>query len=179
MQSLLTSFFISNQVYVAIIVLVIASVYLFNRMMKKFKITINLKKLFYDSADLKVNTMFTTINESEKQRIILINKLIDEKIINKKDLEKAINISKNISSPTISSTVSTSSPTISSTVSTSSSKSSPTVSTSSAKSSPTVSTSSPTISSPAVSPSSTVSPIVSVASVPVLTNTTTITSTNK
>jgi hypothetical protein len=169
MQSLLTSFFISNQVYVAIIVLVIASVYLFNRMMKKFKITINLKKLFYDSQDLKINTMFTSISDSEKQRIILINKLIDEKIIDKKYLKKAINISKNILSPTESSPTVSTSPTISS----------PTVSTSSPASIPTVSTSSSTVSSPAVSTSSTVSPIVSVASIPVLTNTTTVTSTNK
>ena len=130
MSTLLTSFFVSNQISIAITVLVIASVYLFNYMMKHFKITINLKKFFYDSPTLKVNTLFTSINESEKQRIKLINKLIDEKIIDKKDLEKAISISKNISSPlspvvttpNVSPVVPSTSPSVSSVVTTNSPK---------------------------------------------------------
>ena len=94
MQSLLTSFFVSNQIYIVIALLVIASVYLFNYMIKRFKVTINFKKFMYDSPYLKVNTLFTSINE--KHQIKLINKLIDKKIIDKKDYEKAINVSKSM-----------------------------------------------------------------------------------
>ena len=96
MQSLLTSFFVSNQIYIVIALLVIASVYLFNYMIKRFKVTINFKKFMYDSPYLKVNTLFTTVYETEKHQIKLINKLIDERIIDKKDYEKAINISKSM-----------------------------------------------------------------------------------
>jgi hypothetical protein len=128
--------------------------------MKHFKITINLKKFFYDSPTLKVNTMFTTMNESEKQRLTLINKLIDEKIIDKKDFQKAIDISKNISSPV--------SPVVPST--------SPSVSPIVPSTSPSVS---PVVPSPSVSPvvpstSPTVSPVI-----PTTSPTITVTSTNK
>ena len=160
MQSLLTSFFVSNQISIVITVLVIAFIYLFHYMMKHFKITINLKKFFYDSPTLKVNTMFTTMNESEKQRLTLINKLIDEKIIDKKDFQKAIDISKNISSPV--------SPVVPST--------SPSVSPIVPSTSPSVS---PVVPSPSVSPvvpstSPTVSPVI-----PTTSPTITVTSTNK
>ena len=155
MQALLTSFFVSNQISIIVIVLIIASIYLFNYMIKRFKITINLKKIFYDSPTLKINTLFTTINESEKQRIKLINKLVDEKIIDKKDMEKAINISKNISSPAVSITSQT-------------------------VSSPKLSTTSPTV-SPAISPtvSQPVSPTVSQPVSPIVSLPTTVTSTTK
>ena len=144
MQSLLTSFFVSNQISIVITVLVIAFIYLFHYMMKHFKITINLKKFFYDSPTLKVNTMFTTMNESEKQRLTLINKLIDEKIIDKKDYQKAIDISKNISSP-VSPVVPSTSPSVSPVVPTISPTVSPVVPTISPTVSPVVPTTSPTI----------------------------------
>jgi hypothetical protein len=102
MQSLLTSFFVSNQIYIVIALLVIASVYLFNYMIKRFKVTINFKKFMFDSPYLKVNTLFTSVYETEKNQKKIINKLIDEKIIDKKNYEKAINISKSISSPPVS-----------------------------------------------------------------------------
>jgi len=136
--------------------------------MKHFKITINLKKFFYDSPTLKVNTMFTTMNESEKQRLTLINKLIDEKIIDKKDFQKAIDISKNISSP-VSPVVPSTSPSVSPVVPSTSPSVSPVVPTIS----PTVSPVVPTI-SPTVSP--TVSPVVPTTSPTIIT---TVTSTNK
>ena len=94
MQSLLTSFFVSNQIYIVVALLVIGSVYIFRYMVRHFKVTINLKKLMYDSPNLKVNTLFTSINENHQ--IKLINKLIDQKIIDRKDYEKAISISKSM-----------------------------------------------------------------------------------
>ena len=45
MQALFRFLFVSNLSSVAIIVLIIASIYLFNQMMKHYKITINFKKI--------------------------------------------------------------------------------------------------------------------------------------
>jgi hypothetical protein len=132
--------------------------------MKHFKITINLKKLFYDSPTLKVNTMFTTLNESEKQRIKLINKLADEKIIDKKDLKKAFDISKNISSP-LSPVVPSTSPSVS-----------PVVPSTSPSVSPVVPSTSPSVSSVVPSTSPSVSSVVTTNSPKIIT---TVTSTNK
>jgi len=73
--------------------------------MNKFKITINFRKFLYDSPNLKINTIFTSENENKKQRIKLINRLIDEKVIDKKDYLKAINISKNMLLPKIPPTI--------------------------------------------------------------------------
>jgi hypothetical protein len=141
--------------------------------MKHFKITINLKKFFYDSPTLKVNTMFTTINESEKQRIKLINKLADEKIIDKKDLKKAFDISKNISSPV--SPVVTTTPSVSPLV-TSTPSVSPVVPSTSPSVSSVVPSTSPSVSPVVPSTSPSVSSVVPSASPTIIT---TVTSTNK
>ena len=93
MQALLSSFFVTNQVYIIIFVLVISSIFFLNYLIANFKVELNLKKFHYNSDVLKINTSDWCTNDiiqRIKERII--KRLIDKKIINKNDEAKVIAI---------------------------------------------------------------------------------------